>query len=108
MGFTDTVSPQYENPGLLSRLAAQATGVVRRVGKASIEAILPSGGPAGQATTVAIKATGEGAKAIGTAAANAVESAGAGVRKGFTLGVFVLILVAGLYLIGLFRRATGE
>lgn len=94
--------------GLLARLAARANGFVRQVGAVTATALLPSSGPVAKATAGAAKATGEGAKAIATSTAGVLDSAAKGVKTGLGFGVFFLILIAGLYLIGLFRNATGD
>lgn len=99
-------------------MAAVASGWVAKVGKATVSVIAPSTGPAADATAGAIsaagtgaqaigKGVGDGAKAVGDSVKKVLGAAGSGVKTGFQLGTFLIVLLLGLYLMGLFRNATG-
>lgn len=102
---TGTKPPVYENASVLSNLASQAVGLVRRAGQAAVSAILPDSGPAGKATTVAINAAGKGAEVVGKATAGAINSAASGVK----IGIIAVIVLVSLYflapILGLFRKS---
>lgn len=90
-----------------SKLAANASSLVRGAGKATVSLLAPSTGPVAEATEKAVAAGGEGLKAVGESVGGAIDSAGEGIKTGFGWGMFVVVLLLGLYVMGLFRNATG-
>lgn len=89
-----------------SEMAAKATSFVKAEGEALVTTFLPSRGQAGKAAAGAVTAAGVATQSIGDSVAKTVESAGTGVKTGFEIGVFAIVLLLGLYLLGLFRNAT--
>ncbi len=93
-------SNQYENPALLSRLAASAFGLLKKAEGAAVGIIkspLPSGMILG-ATAGVLSSTGEAVKSVGKGVENVTSSAGAGIKKGFTIVTVVLLAVGALYI----------
>lgn len=69
--------------------------------------IVPGGAPVVSAAKKVAANTSEGVKSAGESVANAATSAGAGIKSGFSMGVFVIVLLAGLYLWAMFRPPRG-
>lgn len=92
--------PVYSDPFGLNALASRAAGLVRKAGEAAVSVVLPNRGPAGEAATQAIKATGAGAQSIGVAVGGAVKSAAAGIKTGTTLVVVAVLGILALWIMG--------
>jgi hypothetical protein len=89
----------YENPAILSRLAATAFGLLKRAEGAAVGIIktpIPSG-PITIATAGVLSSTGDAVKSVGKGVENVTTSAGAGIKKGFTIVTVVLLAIGALY-----------
>ncbi len=56
-----------------------------------VNILIPGGGPAIVATTRGLQAAGEGVKKTGQGVADAAGSAGAGIKKGFTIATVLIV-----------------
>lgn len=93
-------SNTYENPALLSRLAASAFGLLKKAEGAAVGIIktpIPNGVIVG-ATAGVLSSTGDAVKSVGKGVENVTTSAGAGIKKGFTIITVIVLAVGALYI----------